>query len=146
MIGAFLLFVAVCAAASFSWIYGSRLAAGPPIRSDGMGYYLYLPAVMLDRDVTLERTAERSFAGRTWEMEGVRRVAPRDRYLDKYPLGEAIMLVPFFVLGDVVARVLGARTDPSPLRISGRPPPAASYTPCSVSPSWVSFCCAGSPV
>jgi hypothetical protein len=110
-VSAVILFVAVCAAASFSWIYGSQLAFGPPIRSDAMGYYLYLPAVMLDRDITLERTAERSFAGRTWEMEGVRRVEPRDRFLDKYPPGEAIMLVPFFVLGDAAARVSGARTD-----------------------------------
>ena len=108
---AFLLFVAACAAGSFLWIYGSPLALGPPVRSDAMGYYLYLPAVVLDRDITMERTAERSFAGRTGEMQGVRRVPPKDRYLDKYPLGEAIMLAPFFVLGDAAARVLGARTD-----------------------------------
>ena len=76
-----------------------------------MGYYLYLPAVMLDRDITMERTAERSFVDRTGEMQGVQRVPPRDHYLDKYPLGEAIMLVPFFVLGDAAARVVGARTD-----------------------------------
>jgi hypothetical protein len=96
------------AIASFAWIYEARLAEGPPIRSDAMGYYLYLPAALLDRDVTMERTAERSFAGRTWQMQGVRRVPPYGRYLDKYPVGEAIMLTPFFALGHLGAIVSGA--------------------------------------
>jgi hypothetical protein len=112
-VGAFLLFVAVCAAASFQWIYGSHLAIDRPIRGDATGYYIYLPAAMLDRDITMERTAARSFAGSTSALQaaGVQRVPPRNRYLDKYPLGEAIMLTPFFVLGDAAARVLGFRTD-----------------------------------
>jgi hypothetical protein len=96
------------AIASFAWIYGAKLADGPPIRSDAMGYYLYLPAVLVDRDVTMERTAERSFAGRTSEMQGVRRVPPYGRYLDKYPVGEAIMLTPFFGLGHLAAMASGA--------------------------------------
>ena len=64
---AFVLVVAVFAAGSFWWIYGSELAHGPPIRADGTGYYLYLPAVLLGEDVTMERIAERSFEGRTSE-------------------------------------------------------------------------------
>ena len=50
---AFVLVVAGFAAGSFLWIYGSELAYGPPIRSDGTGYYLYLPALLLDEDVTM---------------------------------------------------------------------------------------------
>jgi hypothetical protein len=111
LVAATVLSVAVCAAASFWWIYGSQLAYGPPIRSDGIGYYLYLPALMLDRDITMERTARRSFLGHTSEMAGVRRVPPNDHYLDKYPVGEAMMLVPFFVLGDAAARLSGATDD-----------------------------------
>jgi hypothetical protein len=101
-------FVAVCAAVSFSWIYGSHLAYGPPIRSDGTGYYLYLPAVMLDHDITMERTAQRSFRGHIYDMEGVQRVPPNNHYLDKYPVGEAMMLSPFFMFGDAAAHVSGA--------------------------------------
>jgi hypothetical protein len=105
-----LLFVSTCAAVSFSWIYGSHLAEGPPIRSDGTGYYLYLPAVILDRDVTMQRTAQRSFGGRTRELQvvGVHRVPPYNRYLDKYPIGEAMMLIPFFLVGDVAAHLTDA--------------------------------------
>jgi hypothetical protein len=111
LVAATVLSVAVCAAASFWWIYGSHLAYGPPIRSDGIGYYLYLPALMLDRDITMERTARRSFLGHTYEMAGVSRVPPNDHYLDKYPVGEAMMLVPFFVFGDAAARLSGATDD-----------------------------------
>jgi hypothetical protein len=103
--------VVVLAIASFAWIYGSELAAGPPLRSDATGYYLYLPAVLIDHDVTMERTAERSFAGSPAEMAGVRRVPPSGRLLDKYPVGEAIMLAPFFAAGHVAARALGAEAN-----------------------------------
>lgn len=103
--------VAALAIAALAWIYGSERAPGPPLRSDAMGYYLYLPAVLLDRDITLERTAQRSFAGRTWEMEGVRRVAPHDRYLDKYPVGVAILLAPFFALGHLGALASGSEAN-----------------------------------
>jgi hypothetical protein len=104
--------VAVLALPSFKWIYGSDLAAGPPIRSDGIGYYIYLPAVLLEGDVTLERTAARSFdEGREWQMQGVRRVPPWNRYLDKYPVGEAILLSPFFALGHMAAVITGAERD-----------------------------------
>ncbi len=99
---------AVVSSASFGWIYGSGLAADSPIRSDAMGYYLFLPAVLIDRDVTMERTAQRSFAGRTSYMSGVRRVAPRGRYLDKYPVGEALMLLPFFATGHAAAILIGS--------------------------------------
>ena len=108
---AFVLVVAGFAAGSFLWIYGSELAYGPPIRSDGTGYYLYLPALLLDEDVTMERTAARSFEGRTSEMAGVSRVPPHNRYLDKYPVGEAMMLLPLFLLGDATARLWGEAAD-----------------------------------
>lgn len=76
--------VAVLGAASFTWIYGASLTYynGPPIRSDGIGYYVYLPAVFLDHDVTLEQTAARSFDGNPAQIPGVRRVPPRSRLLD----------------------------------------------------------------
>jgi hypothetical protein len=111
--------IAVLAVASLAFIYGRHLPTGKPIRSDGMGYYLYLPAVLLDHDVTMERTLERSRA-ETLEMRqinccekqgivaSVRRVPPHQHYLDKYAIGEAIMLVPFFVTADAVAYATGS--------------------------------------
>ena len=114
--------VAILATVSLAFIYGRRLPAGKPVRSDGMGYYLYLPAVLLDHDVTMERTLKRSSA-ETLEMHqinccreqgivaSVRRVPPHQHYLDKYAIGEAIMLVPFFVTADALAYATGATRD-----------------------------------
>ena len=107
-VAAVVLAVASCAAGSFWWIYGWELVHEPPIRSDATGYYLYLPALLLDHDVTLERTARRSFAGREYAMWGVRRIPPDDRFIDKYTVGEAIMLSPFFAVGHAAARLCGA--------------------------------------
>jgi hypothetical protein len=99
--------VAVLGLASFACIYGTSVGGNlydeNPIRSDGVGYYLYLPAVLLDHDVTMERTAARSFDGRETEMAGVRRVPPHNHYLDQFPIGEAVMMLPLFGIGHAVA-------------------------------------------
>ena len=51
--------VAMLAIAATVWIYTADLTyyEGGPIRSDGTGYYVYLPAVFLDHDLTMRRTA-----------------------------------------------------------------------------------------
>src|SRR5678815_2615723 len=69
----------------------------PPIRSDGVGHYLYLPAALIDHDLTLEKTVRRDFGGQRPEAAGVNR-AETGRMLIKYPVGEAILLLPFFAV------------------------------------------------
>lgn len=34
-------------------IYGLRCTPDPPIRSDGGGYYAYLPALVIDQDLSM---------------------------------------------------------------------------------------------
>ncbi len=104
-------FVAVAAIASMAWIYSAGLVSGGTIRSDGVGYYLYLPAGLLDHDVTMRRTAARSFGGDISAAYGVRPVPPHGRLLDKYPIGEAVMLVPFFLAGHLAADAFGSTTN-----------------------------------
>jgi hypothetical protein len=94
---AFVVLVGVLGLAALAAVYGSRLN-GPPIRSDGMGYYLYLPAAVIDHDLTLQRTVARSFGGQPPEWAGVNRVPNSQRLLIKYPPGEAMLLAPFFLL------------------------------------------------
>src|SRR5205814_9373645 len=89
--------VSVLGLISLTLIYGKRLNY-PPIRSDGMGYYLYLPASLIDHDLTLQRTIARSFGGTSPEWAGVNRIRETNRLLIKYPPGEAIMLAPSFLL------------------------------------------------
>lgn len=75
---------------------------GPPIRSDGFGYHVYLPAAFIYRDPFLrfldrpEQTAgldqyptdDLSWAGLTDIGDG---------YLDKYAIGTAVLQTPFFL-------------------------------------------------
>jgi hypothetical protein len=97
---AFVPIVGVLGLLSLALIYGKQLN-GPPIRSDGMGYYLYLPAAVIDHDLTLQRTVARSFGGQPPEWAGVNRVPNSKRLLIKYPPGEAILLAPFFLVAHV---------------------------------------------
>src|SRR5689334_9584871 len=94
---AIVLLVGVLGLFSLMFIYGRRLNY-PPIRSDGVGYYLYLPASLIDHDLSLDTTVRRSFGGKSPEWAGVNRIRETNRLLIKYPPGEAIMLAPFFLL------------------------------------------------
>ena len=111
--------VGVLALAANAWIYAGDLTYfdGPPIRADGQGYYVYLPAILLDHDVTLVRTANRSFQGDPTNISGVAWVsvhggAPGTRRpLDPHGVGVAILMLPFFVAGHGLAAIAGAPRD-----------------------------------
>jgi hypothetical protein len=94
--------VMLSGAAALGVIYGKGYVLGQPIRADGVGYYIYLPATFLDRDVSLARTIDRSFDGKAENVSyDLRRVD--HGFLSPHQIGEAIMLVPFFAVGHVVA-------------------------------------------
>ena len=70
-----LAFVALSGAGALALIYSRGYTHGdPPIRSDGVGYYIYLPAVFLDHDLSLVRTVHRSFGGDLQKAGDLRRV------------------------------------------------------------------------
>jgi hypothetical protein len=100
LIGAF-------AVAATAWIYATPLpyTQPGPIRGDGLGYYAYLPAVLLDHDVTMRTTANRSFLGEPTRIPGVRPVGRR--FLDQYGVGEAVLIAPFFAGGYALAVATG---------------------------------------
>src|SRR4051794_18243445 len=119
--GAVLGVIAALAVASTVWIYTANLTyyGGGPIRSDGVGYYVYLPAVFLDRDLTMVRTGARSFGGDPAYIPGVRWVRTtvpvghpgQHRPLDQYGIGEAVLIAPFFAVGHVLAIATHQRRD-----------------------------------
>jgi len=81
-----------------------------PIHSDGVGYYYYLPATLIygnaavaqpiiDGDVVLKDEQIVSY--------GITKYQATDRYINKYPIGVAISLAPFFIVAHLLAPLLG---------------------------------------
>jgi hypothetical protein len=108
--------IAALMGAAFGWIYAGGLTYdhAPPIRSDGVGYYVYLPAAFLDHDLTMRRTASRSFGGDPTRIPGVRWVHDRSGKrlpIDQYGIGTAVMIAPFFAAGHLIAVADGASED-----------------------------------
>src|SRR5438876_10735696 len=99
VIGIVLAGIAAAAIAASAWISSAHLPyyRGGPIRSDGVGYYVYLPALFLDHDLTFRRTGARSFGGDPayipgvkWVRTGVPAGRPgQHRPLDQFGVGEA---------------------------------------------------------
>ena len=105
-----LLVVVLSGVAALAVIYSRDFVRDRPIRGDVVGYYIYLPAAFLDRDVSLVRTVDRSFDGDAGNAHSdLRRVD--HGYLGPHQIGEAIMLVPFFAVGHVGAIASGERRD-----------------------------------
>ncbi len=86
----------------------------PPhvVKGDGEGYYAYLTAYLVDHDASFATLVRRHL--KTPELVGLSGLSYRSdsgRYLDKYSPGEAVLGLPFFVVGHEVAVVRGERAD-----------------------------------
>jgi len=80
---------------------------GPPIRSDGVGYYAYLPAFFIDHDLSMSTLARRQFAGAIPLYTGIGPYRNSGKYLDKYPIGVAMLISPFFLAADLACVLFG---------------------------------------
>ena len=96
------------------YLYQVGRAGSSPVRSDGEGYYAYLPSYLLNHDVSFRSliTGHLSLS-RTRFPPSVFGFSqqPTGYWLDKYPVGEAILLLPFFLIGHFIARVMGVAAD-----------------------------------
>ena len=87
-----------------SFIYSTGLASNP-IRSDGLGYYMYLPAFFIYKDISLSEKAE-EFDGGKFPIEyGIKHIESTDSHLIKYPCGIALLMLPFFLLSHAFSLV-----------------------------------------
>jgi hypothetical protein len=105
----FIGFVVVTALAGYIWIYGSGLV-DTPIRSDGFEYYVYLPALVVHHDPTLERFARDCCGGTFPGPIGIWRWPSTGRLVDRHTIGVAILVLPFFVVAHLLT--LWARLPP----------------------------------
>jgi hypothetical protein len=98
-------------------VYSLRLNF-PPIRSDGLGYYLYLPATFIYHDFSLQSIAELFNKGyipdvtpSLWKYSGPALWESSTNYLIKYPLGTALLMMPFFFVACLAALLTNTPVD-----------------------------------
>jgi hypothetical protein len=96
----------VLAVAAVAYVYGLKLNT-PPIRSDGFGYQAFLTAFFIDHDLTFKTFAVRIFNGDVPTWTGITLYPETGNYLDKYPIGTALLQLPFFLLADRVTVLFG---------------------------------------
>ncbi|MEZ4738388.1 MAG: glycosyltransferase family 39 protein [Flavobacteriales bacterium] len=81
---------------------------------DVFGYYLYLPATLLHGDLALQDQSWVREVMSTYDSSATFYQAGMladGRWIIKYPMGLAILLAPFFLLGHLVAIITGAPLD-----------------------------------
>lgn len=102
--------IGVLAIASCVYIYNSKFN-NPPIRSDGFGYYAYLPTLLIDHNLSFRLAIENnpgSFKiSQTKTVYGIGINQANGRMFDKYPLGTAMLETPFFIIADTYTKLTG---------------------------------------
>ncbi|MGB8215006.1 MAG: hypothetical protein WCE68_15770 [Anaerolineales bacterium] len=96
--------ILVIGVAVVHYLYSNKISY-PIIRSDGEGYYAYLPALFIYHDISLHSLVagplQGNAPGNTFIWDGT------NRYLIIVPSGEAILMAPFFFLGWIAQSILG---------------------------------------
>lgn len=97
----------VCAAvlsiAGYAFVYGTG-RAGPPIRSDGFSYYVYLPSWFIFHDPSLAATARDCCGGEFPEFTAIVRWPGTRRWVNAHPIGVAVMQAPLFAVAHALTR------------------------------------------
>lgn len=83
----FIILMGIMAMLATNYIYKNGYN-GPPIRSDGKGYYVYLPSFFIDH----------SFQMQTDEFTPYWYVLENGNVVNSYPMGTAILQIPFFLI------------------------------------------------
>ncbi|MYL83011.1 hypothetical protein GTA51_07660 [Desulfovibrio aerotolerans] len=121
----------LCILVGMAHVYFSKDRFWPAIKSDGVGYYAYLPSLLLDGDARLRAYAETIPQERLDEF-GIKVSPTGEGYYSKYPLGTALLLLPGFLVAIFVSFLLGQP-------VNGLSPPF-QYA---VVVSAVAYCCLG---
>jgi len=106
----FIALAAIACLAGYIHAYSSG-RAGVPIRSDAFSYYVYLPSWLLYGDPTLQSVADRCCGGDFPDWTAIVRPPFARGWVDPHPIGEAILLVPFFAAGHVATVAAGLARD-----------------------------------
>src|SRR6476659_5790101 len=89
--------------AGYVFVYATG-RAGPPIRSDGFSYYVYLPSWFIFHDPTLAATARDCCGGEFPVYTAIVRWPGTRRWVNAHPIGVAVMQAPLFVAAHALTR------------------------------------------
>src|SRR5918996_1051396 len=99
-------FLAVAAAsclAGYIFAFSTRVTDSP-IRSDGFGYYVYLPAWFIFHDPSLIGLAEDCCGGHFPTWTNINRWPGTRRWVNAHPIGVAIMQAPLFLVAHALTK------------------------------------------
>jgi hypothetical protein len=94
---------ALACLAGYIYAYASG-RAGTPIRSDAFSYYVYLPAWALHHDSSLQAVADDCCGGEFPDYTAIVRWRFTRRWVNAHPIGEAVMIAPFFAAAHALTR------------------------------------------
>ncbi len=78
--------------------------AGTPIRSDAFSYYVYLPAWAIFHDPSLQAVADDCCGGEFPAWTAIVRWPFTNRWVNAHPIGEAVLIAPFFAVAHALTR------------------------------------------
>lgn len=79
--------------------------ASQPIRADAEGYYAYLPAFFIYKDYAMKQVNLYQPDASSFSHPPIYLNPQTGNYIDKYPMGEALLLLPFFILAHLLTRI-----------------------------------------
>jgi hypothetical protein len=99
----FVTIVALCGLAGYLWLF-TRASADAPIRADGYNYYLYAPSWLIYHDTTLDALAQDWNGGAYPDFAGMVRWPGTNRWMNRHPIGVAVLMMPLVVVADLLTR------------------------------------------
>ncbi|MBD2127323.1 hypothetical protein H6F97_13200 [Microcoleus sp. FACHB-1] len=81
------------------WLIGGFMDGSgfPLIRSDGDGYYIYLPTLLIHKTLNFS-VLKQQFMGNIINCPGIYLHPTTGKFMNIYPIGVAVLMSPFFLL------------------------------------------------
>jgi hypothetical protein len=89
--------------AGYVYVYATG-RVDTPVRSDAFSYYVYLPSWLLFHDPSLQAVADDCCGGAFPSWTAITRARSTGWWVDSHPIGEAILIAPFFLVAHALTR------------------------------------------
>lgn len=106
----FLTFIFFISLLGYLIVYKFKITT-KPIRADAEGYYAYLPAMLIYKDPGMILTSIYQPDALSFSSPPIYQNLNTNRNIDKYPLGVAILLLPFFIIAHFLSFIISSPLD-----------------------------------